>query len=57
MKKQFNKIYINLSDIKLYDTCLRCGKKLVSFHSRRLGYGDTCYKKVIREKIKQKELL
>lgn len=57
MKKQFSKIYINLDNIKLYDRCLRCGKKLISFHSRRLGYGETCYKKVIGEKIKHKDLL
>ena len=57
MKKQFSKIYINLDNIKLYDRCLRCGKKLISFHSRRLGYGETCYKKVISEKIKHKDLL
>jgi len=59
MKKnvKLTRLQISVSNVKLYDYCLRCGKKLVSFESRRLGYGNSCYKKVLRERIKRKDLL
>lgn len=56
-KTKLTRLCISVSDDKVYEYCLRCGKRLVSFESRRLGYGTTCYKKVLRERIKRKELL
>lgn len=35
--------------IKLYDKCLRCGRTLKSDTSQILGYGPSCYKKVLKE--------
>ncbi len=32
-------------EIKEYNYCLRCGRKLKSKQNRLRGYGETCYKK------------
>ena len=31
--------------MKLYEKCLRCGRKLKSEESKSLGYGKVCYEK------------
>lgn len=31
---------------KYHKVCLRCGRKLKSEESRKLGYGAVCYKKM-----------
>lgn len=33
---------------KLYQYCLRCGRKLKTDETRRMGYGKTCAKKALR---------
>lgn len=35
--------------------CLRCGKKLKSNQSKKLGYGPTCFRKHLKENQKLKE--
>ena len=35
---------------KLYDKCLRCGRKLKTEETRQRGYGDICWKKVKENK-------
>lgn len=35
---------------KLYDKCLRCGRKLKTEETRKRGYGDICWKKVNENK-------
>ena len=40
-----------------YDRCLRCGHKLTTEESQRRGYGEECWKKVCKEKIKKHKLL
>lgn len=32
---------------KKYKTCLRCGRRLKTDKARQLGYGDTCYRKIM----------
>ena len=31
--------------MKLYETCLRCGRKLKNEESRKLGFGKVCWEK------------
>ena len=31
---------------KMYDYCLRCGRKLKNQKAKELGYGMVCYKKL-----------
>ena len=35
-----------LKNDKEYEYCLRCGRKLKSEKTRKLGYGDICFKKM-----------
>lgn len=35
--------------VPLYKNCRRCGKKLRSLDSQKLGYGKICYKKYCTE--------
>lgn len=39
-------------DDKTYKVCQRCGRKLKDYNSKRLGYGQLCYKKYLsRQKV------
>lgn len=41
---------------KLYDYCLRCGRKLKSPKAKILGYGIICYNKTHKNREKFKKL-
>lgn len=36
---------------KKEEHCKRCGRKLKSNESKLLGYGPTCYKRMLKEKF------
>lgn len=40
-----------------YDRCLRCGKRLKTTESRRRGYGDECYFKLLESRIHKNKLI
>lgn len=37
--------------MKLYETCIRCGRKLTSQASKELGFGRVCWEKWQTENI------
>lgn len=42
-------------DVKSF-TCLRCGRKLLHEESIERGYGNCCYKHVMKERAQYKNL-
>ena len=42
---------------KEFDRCLRCGRKLKKPEHRLLGYGPSCYKKMIKGRLRKKYLI
>ena len=42
---------------KEYDKCLRCGKKLKTPISRKRGYGEECYNKMIESRFHANKLI
>lgn len=39
--------------IKEHEHCLRCGRKLIRYKNRVLGYGPVCYQKIQIESSKK----
>ena len=37
--------------MKIYETCIRCGRKLTNQASKELGFGKVCYEKWQEENI------
>ena len=42
-----------MKEVKEYDRCLRCGRKLKDPQYRKLGYGPVCQAKLKKLKIKK----
>ena len=37
--------------MKMYETCIRCGRKLKNEESKKLGFGKVCWEKWQKENI------
>ncbi len=53
MKREVNLRELQLLELKEYEYCLRCGRKLKNPEARLKGFGVVCEKKVKHGKFKK----